>query len=533
MARVAEALKGLTSYLRAENTRLDAEFKEAKIDLSAELIAKKFQELPPDATPQELQKIQFEAIENASALGGLQENLPLISGMYNSAHQTRSLIEQEKKDEAFAQGIHEALGIDPGEMGGENVLKLFQAEFGARRDITVEDEQGRAWIRTFNAKRQEIDKIMISPLGRQEKLDIEFGQQRKLTEMTSNFALRNALAIQQSKFELEANQKYGLTGVRTFKGMQFLRAQTTPDNGQLYEPKGGGGALFLLENGGLVAYQGDVIPRKAPQSAEDIVDLIQKNRDLNQIQRFRLGTMLGTSEQGRDMLSAILGREVTKSEVIKTNKATGREELSGTIMTELELAFGRDDIQDRLTGLFDKDDLQGTQDEFQALGLFGASILGEQEFEKQQYAKIPKSKYSNITNVAEWNRGSALLNKFVTNPEEYSGIAGAVYNYVNRKLGRPVNTPVSRSDVNSMDFDNQIYLNRQLSIYHKSNLGLEAKVPTLDDITTPRELPKQEEKVTPTDIGGTLQDKKDYMTTEEYNKLMTSKRQIPDWLANN
>jgi len=532
MARVAEALKGLTNYLRAENTRLDAEFKEAKIDLSAEMIAKKFQELPPDATPQELQKLQFESIENAAALGGLQENLPLISGMYNSAHQTRSLIEQEKRDEAFAEGIEERLGIDVAGMRPADMLQLFQADISSRKDITSENLAGQTILETFNVKGDVTFKKMISPLGRQQKLDIEFGQQTRLTKMTSDFALRNALALQQNKFDLEANEKYGLTGVRQFKGMDFLRAQTTPEQGQLYEPKKGGG-LFLLQDGGLVAYQGDVIPRKAPQSAEDIVDLIQKNRDLNQIQRFRLGTMLGASEQGRDMLSAILGRKVTKSEVIKTNKATGREELSGTIMTELELAFGRDDIQDRLTGLFGKDDLQGTQDEFQALGLFGASILGEQEFEKQQYAKIPKSKYSNITNVAEWNRGSALLSKFVTNPEQYSGIAGAVYNYVNRKLGREVNTPVSRSDVHSMDFDNQIYLNRQLSIYHKSNLGLEAKVPTLEDITTPRKLGKQEETVTPTDIGGTLQDKKEYMTTEEYNKLMTSKRQIPDWLANN
>jgi len=116
MARVADALKGLTSYLHAENKRIDEEFKEQKIDLSAELIAKKFQELPPDATPQELQKLQFEAIENAAALGGLQENLPLISGMYNSAMQTRSLVEQERRDEALAESIQETLGVDVGQM---------------------------------------------------------------------------------------------------------------------------------------------------------------------------------------------------------------------------------------------------------------------------------------------------------------------------------------------------------------------------------------------------------------------------------
>jgi hypothetical protein len=487
MARVAEALRGLTSYLHAENQRLDAEFKEAKIDLSAESIAKKFQELPPDATPQELQKLQFEAIENAAALGGLQENLPLISGLYNSAMQTRSLVEQERHDKAFAQGIQETLGIDAGEMTGAQVMSLFQAEVGSRKDITFEDEAGRTFLRTINAKGQEVDVHTISPLSRTEKLNIENQQHFIQTKTTSDFALRNALALQRNKFELEANAQYGLTGVRQIRGMDFLRGQTTPEQGQLYTPKKGGGLFVLGPEGKLVSYQGDVIPRKAPQSAEDIVDLIQKNRDLNQIERFKLGTALATSEEGRKIIARITGRdELSKSQAVLENKSTGRAEITSNIMTELELAFGRDSINEDLKGLFDPEELASNQPEFQALGLFGANFLGEKEFEAQQFAKVPKSKYSNITNVQEWNRGSTLLKKFISQPEEYAGVAGAVYNYINRKLGRPVNTPVSMSDVNSMDFDNQIYLNRQLATYHKSNLGLEAKVPTLDDITTPR-----------------------------------------------
>lgn len=488
MARVAEALKGLTNYLRAENVRLDIEFKEAKVDMAAGQVAQKFKELPPDATPQELQKLQFEVIENAADLGSLDEVLPLISGMYNSAMQTRSLVEAEKHDKAFTEGIARELGIDPGQMTGDDLMKLFNAEIGSRSRLTVEDIEGRTSLKEFNVKGIETFSRQISPLTRQNKLDVEFNQQYRITKMTSDFALRNALTLQENKSRLKADADFGLTGVQQFRGMDFLRAQTTPEQGQLYESKSGAG-LFVLEEGGLILYQGDVIPRKSPQSAEDVLDIMMKNSEFFQRQRFNLANVLAKSPKGYKILSTILGRELTATGIQNEDKS-GNKIIAGNILSELEIAFGKDDIQTVLAKLAVNEEFVSSGADLEAINQIGLSYLNEKQIEKDQFAKIPKSKYSNITSIGEWNRGSALLSKFVGAPEEYAGIAGSVYNYVNRKLGRPQNTPVTMNDVNSMDFDNQIYLNRQLSLYHKSNLELEAKVPTLDDITTPRKEPE-------------------------------------------
>jgi hypothetical protein len=487
MAKVAEALKGLTSYLHAENARLDIEFKEAKVDLAAQHISKRFGQLPPGATPEMMQALQFELISDAAALGGLQENLPLISGLHNSMLQTRSITEAERHDAALGEAIQSQLGIDIGQMSGTDAMAFFKTQESAKKDITYKDEQGRTFLSTFNVKGKETFKKMIDPLGTQQKLSMEFGQESKIAEMRSNLALRNAMTLAKQKQSFELDQMYGTTGARQFPGMNFLRTQTTPAGDQLYTPKTGGGVFALRSDGQLTRYvDNDIIPRKVPaKNIDDVLAALDRTQKLFGPQRYRAANELLETEAGRKLIGRITGSEDIET-FTEVDKA-GRTVIRQGVLQQMETFFAQDRVEDVLKDMFSEEELQARGGEMGALNKFALAYATEKSVENILFQSIPRSEKDQIVSPKEWNTGwnniEVILDPTVPNEQ-----AGGVTRYINQMNGNPLNQRVTMEDAGWMKFENKQWLSSTVSKYSNPILRPPVKkTPTLEDITIPRE----------------------------------------------
>src|SRR4030067_422208 len=182
---ISQALSGLTQYLMIENERLDAKNKEKRINLAAEQIAEKYQNLPPDATIGDIQKLQYQLIEDAAALGGLEANLPLMSSLYQNTLASRQMEKAERQDTALYNYVSKRYGLDLSpEVGGTAAFNLAQFKRQGEREVNTMEESGKTSLKIFDESLKEIGNIETSAVGfdtqwswKKKEMDYQYGQQ--------------------------------------------------------------------------------------------------------------------------------------------------------------------------------------------------------------------------------------------------------------------------------------------------------------------------------------------------------------------
>lgn len=485
MAKVAEALKGLTSYLRAENARLDIEFKEQKIDLAAQNIANKFQNLPPDASPEQLQALQFELIGDAALYGALEENLPLISGLHTSALQTRSIVEAERHDEALAEAIQDQLGFDVGQMTGKDAVELFKTYESTKRETTFKDEAGRTFLEITDAKGKVTFEKTIDPLTRAQAIDEKFQTESNMAQLKSNLQLRNAMILQKQKQAYDADQLYGTAGVKKFAGFEFLRAQTTVDDEQLYTHKKLGGLFAMRSDGELVRHMGGVIPRKpSAKNVEDVISSLSKTQAYFGPQRFRAANELLETDAGRLLIQRITGAEGTEN-FTEENKA-GQTVIRSGVLQQIETFLSQDKAPALLADMFSEEELASESGEMGAFNKFRLAYATEQSLNRQLFQNFKSTDKDQIIDFKSYNEGMNTID-MILDPNVPNEQAGGIIQYVNEKLGRDPKTVVTSQDIGLLKMAHQEYVAYLVSKYTDPDLRKSpAKTPTLNDITTPR-----------------------------------------------
>jgi len=435
--KVADALLGLTQYLQGENQRLDIEDKEKRIELAAEHIANKFQELGPDATPQEMQGLQFELIEDAASLGGLQENLPLISGLMQSAMNTRQITKLESQDEALGQFIKDEFGIDGAGLSGQALSQMAQLFKSYEKDILTKGKDQKMTLHTFDKDFNEIFSLEVDSFGTAEQMGL-FKEQALFKHGLSRQLLHEKAAL----------NKVGKSGFKWIKG------QKGPQGQELYTDANGMGLYTPNANGQMVAWdhgKGSIQTRGAGDPTVDILGGLEKSKEYFGTERYRVAGNIAALDKGDELLQMLSG----VSELTETDRQ-GVERLSGSVIEGLDRFFDQDTqvINARLKeiGITEGSEYKKAIDDFQR------ELENQRSIDRMFLQQVPRSDRDQITDVKTWNEGVNGITNIMENPGISDQVKAPVVNYIGDLNGLQDSSVVTMQDFGNLGFEQKIPL---------------------------------------------------------------------------
>lgn len=463
MSQITDALVGLTQYLSAENQKLDQQEKEKRVQLAAEHIAQQFQKLPPDADPKQMQALEFSLVEDAAAMGGLQENLPLISSMYQSAMQTRELEKQHQQDAALGQFATQEFGIDTPGVTGAQKIQLAQLMKKYEKEYQVVDDKGVTWAKRFDNQGEEIFNLKVNSVSFDDKINLMkkeafFKQGLMKDEAKFKLGLQKDLA----KYEYGLKSDYSIGSNATgpqLTGYKFLKGQQGPGGEVLYEKDKGGGLFTINKSGQLVAYTGEIISRKGQGApVTDVLKSIQESRQTFGPIKFDAAQQLLSTDQGMRLIEGLIGHEPQ----INQDKS-GNDIISSGDLTALENALttmDQEDINKKLKEVYSDEEIKPTDLPVTALNLFNLAVHNQQAVEKQLYNMLPENNYNKITDVKTWNTGVEGVRNILKNNSNVSdSLKAPILTYIAKHLNLPDSSVVSMQDYNALGFPQQQHLN--------------------------------------------------------------------------
>lgn len=443
MAQVAQALRGLTEYLFSENQRLDQKDKETRVQLAAEHIANKFSELPPDADPRDMQALQFELIEDAAALGGLQENLPLISGLYSTAMQTRELERQQAQDTALGNIISKEFGVDSEGLSGSQKLQLAQLFKQYETEYQTVDESGYGWLKRFDMHGKEIFNLKINALGTEES----WGLFKR--EALFKHGLDKDLA--KYKTELEMSLKFGgpETVAPELAGKKFLKGQQGTNGELLYEDsKGGGGIWTINKSGKVVQYDGEVITRKgAGGSTMDLLQTIEQTGEVFGPEKLRIMNQIISSDNAANLVKALVPEfDASKITVTDANK---NKVVNPALLESISAKFStmtNEELKSTFQTIYEQTELTGDSPQMLALDKLVQMDRIEAGLKKQLFDSLPSTDRDDIKDVETWNKGVKGVRTILTDPNIPEDNRYEVQRYIAESLGLPDGSTVTMND---------------------------------------------------------------------------------------
>lgn len=460
--QVADALQGLTQYLFTKNQQLDKKDQEKRVQLAAEHIAEKFQQLPPDADPREMQQLQFELIEDAAALGGLQENLPLISGLYSSALQTRQLTKQESQDEALGKIISQEFGIEGEGLSGAQKSQLAQLFKQYETQYQTVDEQGYTFMKRFDMHGKEIFNLKVNALGTEEQFGM-FKRQALFQHGLAKDLLQTKAALENAPDVVGPD----------LEGYKFIPGQQGPNGELLYKDAKGKGLYTLNKKGQVVKWDGrPIINRKgAGANITDVLKGIRDTQDTFSPIKFQAVQELIATKEGEAFVRKVTGQRT----LTERNKQTGKQDVSGSVLAALETYVTNTedaDINAEINALFaDKETKRG--DAFnQPLNKFALASRNQQSIERQLYEQIPESPLDNITDPKTWNEGQEELEYIFENVSGVDSLSAPFFRVIGDQLGIADSTyQITYEDYGKLPFETKQQLN-EIIVKNKNRTGI-------------------------------------------------------------
>lgn len=309
---ITNAMKGLTQYLMVENQRLAVEREDKKINDASNQIAEAYKNLGPNATIEDIRKIQFASISSASNLGVIQEVMPLINQMQSSTLQTFAYNQTEKVRGATEKFLEDRYGTDLPD--GADPIAMSNLMYNRQEKETVVDEEGITRSLKFDDTGKEISNRVVNAIGTKNKMD-QYRQQKEIDyEFDSRLArLKTGLT----------NSMTGLTGTGpNFAGYDPLLNYQGQGGEILYKSKKGRGVYSLQPDGSLLFYNGQPQPTKG--AVKDAVEMVgYKNQIESHITK-------GLADQMKLLLSTKEGKAAFKdltgsTELIDVSKATQQD----------------------------------------------------------------------------------------------------------------------------------------------------------------------------------------------------------------
>lgn len=395
---ISQALGGLTQYLMIENQRLDQENKEKKINLASELIAERYQQLPPDATIADIQKLQYQLIDDAAALGGLQENLPLLSSLYQSTVATKEYEKAEKRDTALANYIAQRYGVT-GDFGGQIAMGLAEFQRAGQLNVPTQTEEGKGVLKIYDDQLKEIGRIETDAAGFETKwqwqkkaMDYEYGQKASLMKM--EYGLKNA----------------GMNGTGTtaasYPGFDIIEGTRGQGGVALYKHhKNGGTYYYDTKSNMLKQYWGPLEKVTSKTEMGKIKDSLQALRDTQDTfmpEREGLLTTIGT--MGLEVLNDLTDEKLVKDDEGKLNKNTVQQ-----IDNILRTPEGQKKLQEIYADLDEEEQL--------AVGgyltQYNTSLSNQMYYQELIKANMPTTEYDGpgLISDTDYEKSSLALNQ--------------------------------------------------------------------------------------------------------------------------
>lgn len=412
---ISQALGGLTQYLMIENQRLDAEQKEKKINLAAEQIAEGYQNLPPDATISDIQKLQYQLIDDAAALGGLQENMPLLSTLYQGAMTTREMQKMERRDSALFDYVSRKYGLDglSPEAGGEVAASMVELRRNTEREVPYTDAQGRSVLNVYNDDGSLAHTMKQSDFGpgeawpyEKQKLDYAFNQDLKKLNYAHNLANPTLTASGPQ-----------ITGMDLYTNSQGVGGET------LYKSHKNGGTYFLNKKTNQVEpYWGQIQKisgKTGTGQVQDILATMQTNTNTFQPQRLGLVQTLGKVDGGLDFMKAL-----TKTTDLPQDKD---DILSMGAVTAMDTALRGPDAMKKLQTLYEETPEEKRGPIGEIMQAYNSSLSNQMNFENMIKSTMPDSPYD----------GPGLLTS-----EEYERTSEGLFQIFNNKTPDSVSAPI-------------------------------------------------------------------------------------------
>lgn len=466
MSEVTQALQGLTQYLFTENQRLDEVDQKKRVELAATNIASKFKNLPEGATTAEIQALQFEAIEDAAALGGLQENLPLISSAYQSVLYTREAEKRERQDKILSDIVFKQFGGAEG-LSGVDQINLANLERSQERQFNVIDEEGITRSLVFDARGKETFRQEINAVG----FDIKQSQ----FETQALFQHGLSKDLLRFKTELKATSE---AGAQQIAGYKFIKTKQGRKGEPLYTKEDGTGLYTVRADGEVIAFPtgpNSVISIKGlGAETKDILTNLQSIKDTFSGAKYFALSGVFEGKKGSELLIAITGAET----IHKLDKDSGEDVLTSGAVKRIEAFFQQDPalVREVLHGkrdsqgrLIDEDE-PGLLNELEVdeitrslLTEFEITFQSEQSLRKQQLELIPKSDLDQITDVKSYNNGLIMLERGITDPNVPDSLKQGVYNYIANRVSIIDSSTINMDHFNSMTIEDRIQLTKSIT----------------------------------------------------------------------
>lgn len=247
---VLNAMRGLTEYLMKENQLAEQKRKEEKINLASERIAEAYKKLPPNASIQDIQSLGFRAIEDASALGTVQEVLPLINQMQQSTIAGYQIRKGEASSNAIRETISNATGekYDP-RLSGQDVVSLETLTKTLNPPQVIKSKEGITSLRKYGLGGKMKSEEVIDAFGVEEQKglfayqeNIKFEHEKTLANIRGSWSVRTSSA--------------GNPGGTGSIGLTPKWGWESENGQQIYTDNKGDGAYIISPEGKPVFFQG-------------------------------------------------------------------------------------------------------------------------------------------------------------------------------------------------------------------------------------------------------------------------------------
>ena len=229
--QIPQALGILSQFLNEENARLDAEIKERDIRQTIDYAANEFSKIGPDATPQDVRKVYYNALDFASR-NKSEEAVQLISGLFSESAQFVRQEKMDRQDENLTKALGDMTGINVTGLSGQGAGVVANYDLSSTKFFQTRTKEGTSYAQAYKLKQGSYKPV-------EEKIDIDL-----------------------STFKDRAEGKYQ---IRNSGGNDFQKTvYSTMQGDPVYlNPQYGGGHFVVdAKTGQFERYTGDVVVRE-------------------------------------------------------------------------------------------------------------------------------------------------------------------------------------------------------------------------------------------------------------------------------
>ena len=430
---VLNAMRGLTEYLMRENQLQDIKEKEQKINTAAERIAEAYQSLPPSASIEDIQNLGFRAIEDAAALGTIQEVMPLINQMQSSTVQMYGLRKGEASSNAIREYIQSGTGQTlPKEISGAEAIQLTQLPNVLNPPTSYTSEKGMTYTRKYNLDGSVKSEELVNAFGAKEQMDI-FKEQENV-KLQNDITLANVRGAWQVKTASAGVVGNGAGGYDP-SGFKLRQGWEGTNGEVLYTDAKGRGNYALQPDGTLVWYNGQIqkidpeTQKEKITSAKDIQSLLKDPKDA-------AFNALETLPNGVDLITAITGQE----DISEGGTGNPTRPNVGTLYKAMDVQDWDKKVNKAINQYYEanKDELekQGTTKNqlwdkvktVKRLGYHEAKAIERALGLENSTSTVEKVKEAKLT-IPEWNKGNQTIASLFQAPDDNMGKI-AMQNYI-------------------------------------------------------------------------------------------------------